>query len=143
MYGLKIMYYDWPQRPERMGFPKNRKNVAENIVPGTQCLVYLTAPIKRIVAATKITGTPADGLKEWPNHDQEFPRWPYTLTHELITGFKRGIPLEEIRQGELEKFGPRPGDSYIPITEATYKRLFKFLEGQEDFDWAKWLEENV
>lgn len=54
-----------------------------------------------MVSSTKITGILADGLREWPNNEQEYPRLPYDLTHELTTGFKCGIPLDEIRQGFL------------------------------------------
>ncbi|MHB1127937.1 MAG: hypothetical protein ACYC2T_13475 [Bacillota bacterium] len=142
MYGLKIMYYDWPiNRPERIGFPKNRYQIAANIVPGTQCLIYLTAPIKRIVTATKITGTIESGRKKWPNHEQEFTRWPYVLPHELILPTKRGIFLKEIRE-LLPNFGPRPGDTYIKLPREIYIKMFSELFSQQDFDWVEWLEIN-
>ena len=140
MYGLKILYSDWPiNRIERIAFPKNRYGMASDMIPGTLCLVYLTGPIKRIVTAVKITGTIADGSKNWPNHDNEYPRWPYAVPHELLMPLKQGIPLKNIREMWKPDFGPRLGDTYFELKKEIYDKFFDVLATQPVFDWAQWL----
>lgn len=135
-YGLKILYSDWPRKAsERVAFPKNRYNIAKSMRPGMLCLIYLTHPIKRIVTATKITGTIEAGAKQWPNQEQEFPRWPYVVPHEQIMGFKEGLTFKE---AGLD-LRPRPGDTYFKLDKETFEKIAAALQVQPDYDWSKWL----
>ncbi|MBS4032026.1 MAG: hypothetical protein KGZ63_11510 [Clostridiales bacterium] len=135
-YGLKVLYADWVNRTERLAFPKNRKTVAESMTPGTNCLIYLTSPIKRIVGATTITGTVEDGKKNWPDQAEIFARWPYVVPHELITPkLKTGLTLKEAGID----FRPRPGDTFKAIDKDTFDKILAILETQDDYDWEQFL----
>lgn len=138
-YAIKIMYADWVNRDDRIAFPQKRYNLALNMIPGTLCLIYLTGPIKRIVTASKITGTIDDGQKKWPVQEIEYPRWPYVVPHERLLPYKVGLRLEDIRELGVPKFRPRPGDTYLEINKEIFERMFKLLQQQEDFDWRAWL----
>ena len=136
-YGLKILYANWTREaPERIAFPKNRYNIAKSMTPGMLCLVYLTHPIKRIITVTEITGTIETGAKEWPDQEQEYPRWPYVVPHKQTLGFKEGLTLKEAGID----FRPRPGDTYLKLDKETFDRIVNTLKEQPDYDWSKWLE---
>ena len=130
-YAIKIMYADWVHHDDRIAFPKNRYSVATNIVPGTKCLVYLTGPIKRIVTVSEITSTVYDGKENWPNHEIEFPRWPYVVPHNLLISYKKGLGLEEIRELGLPKFRPRPGDTYVSIDKDIFEGCKKHYKNKK------------
>lgn len=135
-YGLKILYSDWPREArDRVAFPKNRYNIAKSMRPGMLCLIYLAHPIKRIVTVTEITGTIEAGAKEWPDQEQEYPRWPYVVPHKQVLGFKEGLSLKD---AGLD-FRPRPGDTYLKLDKETFDRIVNTLKEQPDYDWSKWL----
>ena len=60
--------------------------------------------------------------KKWPKHEEEYPRWPYVVPHDMLMPLKQGITLDEIREIWRSDFRLRPGDTYFGLEKSVFDR---------------------
>ncbi|WP_195238813.1 sigma factor-like helix-turn-helix DNA-binding protein [Romboutsia sp. 1001285H_161024_C4] len=125
---IKLIYPGFLNNLEygKIGFPKNRRKLAEQISrrvrdgENLECFIYLTTPIKKVVALVKITSE-MEVIR-----DQE--RWPYQFKYEFIIRPKDGVSL--IDAGINKRC--RPGDTVISMSNEISENLKELLNSQED-----------
>lgn len=111
---------------KKIGFPKNRKKLAEQISmkikqgETVECFIYLTHPVKRVVGLVRLTSELQEVCSE--------TRWPYQFSYEFIIRPKNGVGLMDVGIGKR----CRPGDTVISIDNATTKSLTEILNKQVD-----------
>jgi len=119
-YGIKVLYPDWPNTPDcgrHITFPTNRRVLSASLPIGTKVAVYLSSPVRRIVAAVQTTGTVENGPAVLPNPN---PRWPYVIPTKLIIAPRVGVTLDDVGLGQWRL---RPGDTFRYITREVYERI--------------------
>ena len=125
---IKLIYPGFLNNLEyrKIGFPKNRRKLAEQIScrvsngENLECFIYLTTPIKKVIAAVKIISE-----MEVVN-DQD--RWPYQFEYEFIIRPKEGVSLMDAGINKR----CRPGDTVISMSNEISENLKVMLNSQED-----------
>lgn len=111
---------------KKIGFPKNRKKLAEQISLRIkqgeiiECFIYLTHPVKKVVGLVRLTSEMQEISSE--------PRWPYQFSYEFIIRPKYGVGLMDVGIGKR----CRPGDTVISIDNKTAQNLVEILNKQVD-----------
>jgi hypothetical protein len=119
---IKVVYpgiYDQRTTPS-VGFPKNRRKVAEQIETGQMMFIYVTKPVKRIIGLTRVLST-AKAVEG---------KWPYAIDLEWTIGPKLGITLAEAALS----IRPRIGETLYTIKEETAIRIMEQLQRQPDLN---------
>lgn len=101
-----------------IGFPKNRRKLAEQISVGQNMFIYVTSPVKKIIGLMKVI----KGVEEAAG------RWPYIITVTWEIGPKQGISFSDVGL----QIRPRVGDTLYAITDDKAKELISLLKGQPD-----------
>lgn len=124
---IKLVYpgiYVQKEKPTA-GFPRNRRKVANQLIPGQKMFIYATSPVKKIIGLTKIV----EPMKVLDG------RWPYSVALEWEIGPKlEGVTLQE---AGLD-IRPRPGDTLYGITEEVAQTIIKLLQRQKDLTKEQW-----
>jgi hypothetical protein len=119
---IKVVYpgiYEQRTTPS-VGFPKNRRKIAEQIAAGQMMFIYVTKPVKRIIGLTRVVST----VKAVEG------KWPYAVDLEWIIGPKLGVTLPEAGL----TIRPRIGETLYAIKEETAERILKQLKEHPDLD---------
>ncbi len=119
---IKLVYpgiYAQKDKPEA-GFPRNRRKIADQILPGQKMFIYVTSPIKKIIGLTRVT-------------DQmivrDDSRWPFSVSLEWEIGpIEKGISLESVGLD----IRPRPGDTLFGISDDIAQNIIQLLKNQPD-----------
>jgi hypothetical protein len=120
-YIIKIVYpgfYKCVGKPT-LGFPTHRKSLATHIQIGQKCFVYVTSPIKKVIALVEIVSS----MKITTS-----PRWPFDFDVKFIIPPKQGISLNDI---EIEQ-RLRPGDTMIHISNQKALEIISKLNSQPE-----------
>lgn len=104
-----------------IGFPKNRRKIAEQISVGQKMFIYVTSPVKKIIGLMKV-------VKEVEESTDPESRWPYIITLEWEIGPKQGITFAD---AGLD-IRPRVGDTLYAITYDKAKEIIDLLNDQPD-----------
>jgi hypothetical protein len=104
-----------------IGFPKNRKKLAENISVGQKMFVYVTSPVKKIIGL--MTVSRAMQTSKDPNG-----RWPYNIELTWEIGPKQGVSFNDIGL----PIRPRVGDTLYSIDIDKANEIIKQLKKQDD-----------
>lgn len=100
----------------KIGFPKNRKKLAEQISLGQKMFIYVTSPVKKIIGLMTV-------VKEI---EETSGRWPYSITLKWEIGPKQGVGFLEAGL----QIRPRVGDTLYAITHEKAKTLVDMLNKQ-------------
>ncbi|WP_026694231.1 hypothetical protein [Peribacillus kribbensis] len=125
---IKVVYpgiYD-PEKSPSVGFPHNRRKVAEQIKAGQMVFIYVIRPVKRIIGLTRVVSPvkPSDG------------QWPYSIELEWVMPPKPGLTLEEAGLN----IRPRIGESLYAIKQSAADRILRQLNEQPDLHMEEILE---
>lgn len=101
-----------------IGFPKNRRKLAEQISVGQKMFIYVTSPVKKIIGLMRVV----KGIEESTG------RWPYIITLNWEIGPKQGIGFADIGL----QIRPRVGDTLYAITNEKAKEIIDLLNEQQD-----------
>lgn len=104
-----------------IGFPKNRRKLAEQISVGQKMFIYVTSPVKKIIGLMKV-------VKEVEECKDPESRWPYIITLEWEVGPKQGIAFTDVGLD----IRPRVGDTLYAITGEKAKEITDKLQEQPD-----------
>ncbi|MED1204277.1 hypothetical protein [Heyndrickxia acidicola] len=119
---IKVVYpgiYDQRMTPS-VGFPKNRKKIADQIKTGQKMFIYVTKPVKRIIGLTRVIST----VKAVEG------KWPYAVDLEWVIGPKLGLTLAETAL----TIRPRIGETLYALKEETAIRIMEQLQAQPDLN---------
>ncbi len=105
--------------PIEIGFPKNRKKLAQDISVGQKMFVYVTSPVKKIIGLMAVI----EGM-----HESSDPRWPYNITLKWEIGPKQGVSFSDAGL----PIRPRIGDTLYSIDIARARNLIDLLNQQSD-----------
>ncbi|MBE6184523.1 hypothetical protein [Heyndrickxia ginsengihumi] len=125
---IKVVYpgiYD-PDKSPSVGFPHNRRKIAEQIKVGQMMFIYVTRPVKKIIGLTRVVSSvkPSDG------------KWPYVVDLEWIIVPKPGLTLAEAGLN----IRPRIGESLYAIKKSAADRILQQLNEQPDLDMEEIME---
>lgn len=125
-YMIKLVYTGVYSKIKRntsleIGFPKNRKKLAENISVGQKMFVYVTSPVKKIIGL--MTVSRAMQTSKDPNG-----RWPYNIELTWEIGPKQGVSFNDIGL----PIRPRVGDTLYSIDIDKANEIIKQLKKQDD-----------
>jgi len=104
-----------------IGFPKNRRKLAEQISVGQRMFVYVTSPVKKIIGLMKVV----EEVKEIKAAAGE-ERWPYVITVDWEIGPKQGVGFADVGL----QIRHRVGDTLYAITDDKAKELIRQLNEQ-------------
>ncbi|KAB2488049.1 hypothetical protein [Priestia endophytica] len=104
----------------KLGFPKNRRGIAQQLSPGHFVFIYVTSPEKKIIGLTKVVSnlTFTEG------------KWPYSVDLEWIIPPKLGLSLRDLGLD----MRPRPGDTIFGLTDEKAQEIIGALNSQDDLD---------
>lgn len=103
-------------------FPKNRRKIAEQLYPGQYMFMYVTSPVKKIIALAKVTSA----CKENPGS-----RWPYYVDLEWVIKPRTGLTLNEDCGLDIR---PRPGDTLYSLSKDKANEIINKLKSQKELD---------
>ncbi len=104
-----------------IGFPKNRRKLAQDISVGQKMFIYVTSPVKKIIGLMTVrTGMQESGD---PNS-----RWPYNIKLDWEIGPKQGVSFSDIGL----PIRPRVGDTLYSIDRDKAKEIISLLKQQDD-----------
>ncbi len=104
-----------------IGFPKNRKKLAQEISVGQKMFIYVTSPVKKVIGLMTVI----EGMKESGDSNS---RWPYNIRLEWEIGPKQGVSFSDIGL----PIRPRVGDTLYSIDLERAKEIINLLNQQED-----------
>lgn len=107
-----------------IGFPKNRRKLAEQISVGQKMFVYVTSPEKKVIGLMTVVEELQVG--------QANERWPYKIKTKWELGPKPGIGFSDVGL----QIRPRIGDTLYAITAEKAKEIIEQLSNQQDLDNA-------
>ena len=125
-YMIKLVYtgiYDKTKGNTALeiGFPKNRRKLAQDITVGQKMFIYVTSPVKKIIGLMTVK----NGMQESGDPNS---RWPYNIKLEWEIGPKQGVSFSEIGL----PIRPRVGDTLYSIDLDKAKDIINLLNQQDD-----------
>jgi chaperonin cofactor prefoldin len=104
-----------------IGFPKNRRKLAQEISVGQKMFIYVTSPVKKIIGLMTVK----NGMQE---SEDPHSRWPYNIKLEWEIGPKQGVSFSDIGL----PIRPRVGDTLYSIDLDKAKEIINLLNQQDD-----------
>lgn len=104
-----------------IGFPKNRRKLAQDISVGQKMFIYVTSPVKKIIGLMTVS-------RPMQTSGDPNSRWPYNIQLTWDIGPKQGVSFNDIGL----PIRPRVGDTLYSIDYEKAEEIIRLLNQQSD-----------